>query len=83
MVEKYTVSNILVEIDITDDVCPMTFVRTRIALDRLSVGDRLQVRLRGSEARHNVPKAAVGLGYAIASLLDQADGSTLLVLMRR
>ncbi|NVN12548.1 sulfurtransferase TusA family protein, partial [Nguyenibacter vanlangensis] len=35
-------------LDITGETCPMTFVRTRLALDRLPAGGRLRVRLRGA-----------------------------------
>ncbi len=72
-----------VEIDITGDVCPMTFVRTRLALDRLASGEQLLVRLRGSEPRQNIPRTAVELGHAVISLHDQSDGVSLLLLRRK
>ena len=46
------------EIDITSDICPMTFVRTRLALDRMTPGETLLVRLRGEEPLRNVPRTA-------------------------
>ncbi len=45
-------------VDITDEVCPMTFVRTRLALDRLKPGQTLLVSLRGTEPLRNVPRTA-------------------------
>jgi len=69
-------------LDITRDVCPMTFVRTRLALDRLVPGQMLMVRLRGEEPRRNVPRTAVDQGYAIISQQDNADGTTDLLLRR-
>ena len=36
-------------IDITAEVCPMTFVRTKLRLERMQPGDVLHVRLRGDE----------------------------------
>ena len=42
-------------LDITREVCPMTFVRTKIALERLPVGGVLEVRLKGDEPLKNVP----------------------------
>ena len=44
MTEIYTADR---EIDITQEVCPMTFVRARLALDRMAPGQILLVRLRG------------------------------------
>ena len=69
-------------IDITAHVCPMTFVHTRLALDRLSPGQELLVRLRGAEPRENIPKSAAGMGHAVVSIDDQPDGTTLLRLRR-
>ena len=68
------------EIDITGDICPMTFVRTRLALDRLASGQLLQVRLRGEEPRRNVPRTAQDQGHEVLELSDLPDGSTRLVL---
>jgi len=61
-------------LDVTRDVCPMTFVRTRLALDRLPPGATLVVRVRGDEARHNVPASARELGHAIDALEEAGDG---------
>jgi len=44
------------ELDITGEICPMTFVRTRLALDRMRPGETLLVRLRGEEPLRNVPE---------------------------
>lgn len=70
------------EVDITREVCPMTFVRTRLALDRLQTGQTLLVRLRGAEPLQNVPLTAAGLGHQVLSLTPQPDGSHLLLLCR-
>lgn len=69
-------------LDITRDVCPMTFVRTRLALDRLVPGQMLMVRLRGEEPRRNVPRTAVDQGHTIISQEDNEDGTTNLLLCR-
>lgn len=70
------------ELDITRDICPMTFVRTRLALDRLLPRQHLLVRLRGEEPVRNVPRTAAEQGHAVASLTPQADGTHLLLLRR-
>jgi tRNA 2-thiouridine synthesizing protein A len=71
------------EVDITREVCPMTFVRTRLALDRLQPGQTLLVRLQGAEPLQNVPLTAAGLGHQVLSLTPQPDGSHLLLLRRK
>jgi tRNA 2-thiouridine synthesizing protein A len=70
------------ELDITNEVCPMTFVRTRLALDRLAPGQTLLVRLRGAEPVANVPRAAVEQGHTILAQEAGADGVTCLLLRK-
>ena len=69
------------ELDITRDVCPMTFVRTRLALDRMTTGQVLRVRLRGDEPRRNVPRTATEQGHAV--LAEQEEDGTLLLWIRK
>lgn len=69
-------------LDITRDVCPMTFVRTRLALDKLMPGQTLRVRLRGEEPRRNVPRTATEQGHVVVAQTDNADGTTDLLLRR-
>ena len=57
------------ELDITAEVCPMTFVRTKLALEQMAVGQVLNIRLRDGEPRHNVPRAVRDHGHEILSLL--------------
>lgn len=40
-------------IDITGDVCPMTFVKVRMALQKIAPGGKIEVRLK-EEALKNV-----------------------------
>ena len=70
------------ELDITRDVCPMTFVRTRIALDRLAPGQTLLVRLRGEEPVRNVPRTATEQGHTVLDQYEEPDGTTVLLLRK-
>ena len=69
-------------LDITTELCPMTYVRTRLALDRLRPGQVLEVRLRGADPARNVPASAVRQGHAVLARFAQEDGTTLLLLQR-
>jgi len=69
-------------LDITADICPMTFVRTRLALDRLAPGQKLLVLLRGDEPRRNVPRSAREHGNKVLSEDTGADGITRLLIER-
>jgi TusA-related sulfurtransferase len=70
------------ELDITAEVCPMTFVRTRLALDRMASGQTLLVRLRGEEPRRNVPRTAREQGHTVLAEDTGPDGVTTLLLRR-
>lgn len=77
-----SIASVAAELDITADLCPMTFVRTRIALDRLPPGALLRVRLRGDEPRRNVPRTAQQQGHEVVGLADGPDGTVLLLLRK-
>jgi tRNA 2-thiouridine synthesizing protein A len=70
------------ELDITGEVCPMTFVRTRLALDRMAPGQILSVRLRGDEPLRNVPRTAREQGHEVLSLDTGSDGISRLLVRR-
>jgi TusA-related sulfurtransferase len=71
------------EIDVTTDLCPMSFVRTRLALDRLARGQILAVRLRGAEALRSVPRASAEQGHTVLAQTLGDDGVTRLLLRRK
>jgi TusA-related sulfurtransferase len=73
---------IAASIDITAETCPMTFVRTLLALERLDPGQCLMVRLRGAEPERNVPRSAVEHGHEVVASHIDADGVTHLLLRR-
>lgn len=62
------------ELDITDEVCPMTFVRTKLALERMAVGQTVNIKLRDGEPRHNVPRALRDHGHQVLRLDPLAGG---------
>ena len=61
----------------------MTFVRVRLALDRLPPGALLEVLLKGEEPRRNVPRTASEQGHEILALQDAPGGITRLLLRRK
>jgi tRNA 2-thiouridine synthesizing protein A len=60
-------------IDITGEVCPMTFVRAKLKLERMRSGEVLVVRLRGEEPLRNVPRAARDEGHSILGIVPEGD----------
>ncbi|MDH5747759.1 MAG: sulfurtransferase TusA family protein [Rhodospirillales bacterium] len=70
-----TLTNIDFVIDITEDVCPLTFVKTKLQLERMSAGQILEVRLRGREPLENVPRSVTQQGDTVLSL-EALDGTS-------
>ena len=69
-------------LDITQDLCPMTFVKARLQIEKMNQGEVLQIRLLGDEPLKNVPDSLTELGHLIVALdRERSDGDryTLLV----
>ena len=67
--------NITDSVDITDVNCPITFVKTKVALEELDDGDILEVRLNDGEPVQNVPRSIKEEGHEILKLTDNQDGT--------
>jgi TusA-related sulfurtransferase len=52
-------------LDVTDLTCPMTWVRTKLELEKLAPGETLEVRCAEGEALENVPRSAVEAGHDV------------------
>ncbi|MFT8462490.1 sulfurtransferase TusA family protein [Acetobacter persici] len=70
-------------LDITHEKCPMTFVRTRLALDGMAAGRVLMVRLMGEEPHRNVRRSVLGLGHAVLAEQAAEDGSIVLTVQKK
>jgi TusA-related sulfurtransferase len=55
-------------LDITSLVCPMTFVRTKLAVERLQPGQVLEVRMNFGEPTRNVPASLREHGYLVSEV---------------
>lgn len=71
------VSDIKVDetVDITDVVCPVTFVKTKVALEELDDGQILSVHMNDGEPVQNVPRSVNEEGHQILKLIDNEDGT--------
>jgi TusA-related sulfurtransferase len=69
-------------LDITREVCPMTYVRTKLALEALEEGEVLEVLLRGSEPLRNVPRSAREEGHEVLALEPHGEGVHRLLLRK-
>jgi tRNA 2-thiouridine synthesizing protein A len=69
-------------VDITREVCPMTYVRTKLKLESLADGAVLEVLLKGDEPLKNVPRNARDEGHEVLALEARPDGSHRLLLRK-
>ncbi|MEM5947419.1 sulfurtransferase TusA family protein [Spirochaetia bacterium 38H-sp] len=70
------------KIDITREHCPMTFVKAKLELEKLSHGEELEILLTDGEPLDNVPRNAEQQGYIVVSK-EQIEGSVYKVVIKR
>lgn len=68
-------------VDLTGEVCPMTFVKAKLHLDQVEAGEALEIVLREGEQLRNVPASLKNEGHAIESV--QREGGCYYVLVRK
>ena len=62
-------------VDITDVVCPMTFVKAKVAMEELEIGQVLAVTMNDGEPVQNVPRSFKEEGQQILKLIDNENGT--------
>lgn len=63
------------QVDITDKVCPMTFVKAKVVMDELDDGQILAIRMNDGEPAQNVPRSMKEEGHKVLKLQDNGDGT--------
>ena len=71
-------------LDITSDVCPITFVRTKLLIEKMKSGEVLEVRLTEGEPLENVPRSVSEEGHEVLSLEpdDNSNGHPSVFVLR-
>lgn len=69
-------------IDITDVVCPITFVKVKVALEDLEDGQTLSVRLNDGEPIQNVPRSLKDEGHKVTGVQKNDDGTYSLLVVK-
>lgn len=62
-------------VDITDKVCPLTFVKAKVAIDELDDGEVIAIRMNDGEPVQNVPRSIKEEGHQILKLINNEDGT--------
>ena len=55
-------------LDITHEICPLTFVKTKLLLERMVDGEIVEIRLKGKEPLENIPRSVMDAGHAILTV---------------
>ena len=63
-------------------VCPVTFVKAKVALEELDDGEILSIRLNDGEPVQNVPRSIKEEGHKILKLNDNGDGTYELIVKK-
>ena len=62
-------------VDITDVVCPVTFVKAKVAMEEIEVGQVLAVTMNDGEPVQNVSRSFKEEGQQVLKLIDNENGT--------
>ncbi|WP_024834424.1 sulfurtransferase TusA family protein [Ruminiclostridium josui] len=62
-------------VDITDVVCPVTFVKAKVALEEIENGQTLEIKLNDGEPIQNVPRSLKNDKHKVTSVEKNQDGT--------
>ncbi|MCA8939060.1 MAG: sulfurtransferase TusA family protein [Planctomycetes bacterium] len=62
--------------------CPINFVRTKIELEKVAVGDVIVIRIDAGEPLENVPRSLRLEGQEVLSQVENDDGTWTLEVQR-
>ena len=61
-------------LDLSGDVCPYTFVKSKLELEELGDGDVLEVKVDNGESAANVPRSMELEGHDVRSVTEVEGG---------
>ena len=70
------------KVDITTVVCPVTFVKVKVALEEIDDGQTLEVRLNDGEPIQNVPRSLKDEGHRVTGVTKADDGTWTLTVVK-
>lgn len=70
-------------LDLRGEVCPFTFVRTRLRLEEMALGARLRVLVDHEPAARNIPRSAREWGQEVTAAGPAGDGLWTIDIVKR
>ena len=62
-----------VTLDLRGTPCPINFVRTKLQLQKMEAGQRLEVWIDSGEPTEQVPDSLAMAGFPVEALIDQGE----------
>jgi len=62
-------------VDITDVVCPITFVKAKVGMEELQDGQVLEIKMNEGEPILNVPRSFKEEGHKVIEVTNNGDGT--------
>jgi TusA-related sulfurtransferase len=62
-------------LDIRGVVCPITFVKTKLALEKMAPGEVIRVVVDAASAAENVPRSLDREGHTVLSVTEAGAGT--------
>ena len=72
----------MIFLDITNETCPMTFVKVKLQLAKMEAGQDLEVILNEGEPLNNVPASCEEQGYKVLSIEAVGDGKHRIIIQK-
>ena len=63
----------MTQLDLRGTPCPINFVRTKMKLEQMAIGELLEVWLDPGEPIEQVPDSLKMAGYSIEQIIDRQD----------
>jgi tRNA 2-thiouridine synthesizing protein A len=70
------------ELDIRGDICPITFVKAKLAIEKMETGQVLKVLIDYAPSAENVPRSLAHEGHEVVRVTRE-DGPLWTVLVRK
>ncbi|HWQ40497.1 MAG TPA: sulfurtransferase TusA family protein [Desulfosporosinus sp.] len=69
-------------VDITDVICPVTFIKAKVALEEMEDGQILEIKLNDGEPIQNVPRSLKNEKHKVSSVNKNEDGTYTILVTR-
>lgn len=72
----------MVILDLRGEICPFNFLRAKLALEKVALGDTLEVLFDSEAARQSLPRSLRQEGHEVSAVEPQLAGYRLVVYKR-